>query len=444
MITTILSVLIGIFILGIMVLIHEGGHFIAAKACGFRVLAFSIGFGRAIVKTTIGDTEYRISAIPFGGYVKMAGEQPDEQTGAPDEFTAKPKWQRAVVAIAGPLANYLSAILMLWIMFMYGVEHPRYFDRPVLGFVTDSSAAKDAGLMAGDSVVSMNGAAVHSWDDFEDQFMTGSRVYVLHIVRNGVVRDLTIKTDPAKGEQYSQPPFGMLPMLPPVVGRTTDAMPAEKAGIKRGDTVVAIDSIAICSWYQISTVLRNSAAGATHRIAVRRDGATLLFDIVPYFDTTIGHPLLGIEMGKPATRLARYAFAPAFDHCLDRTWSFTTMIFDVLKKLVSREVSASELSGPVGIIPASGIIALQGLSPILNFMALISVNLAVLNLFPLIITDGGLLMFLLLEAIRRKPLSIKTQLAINRGAIIFFILFFAYVTMNDIHRLPDLFRMFGK
>jgi regulator of sigma E protease len=135
---------------------------------------------------------------------------------------------------------------------------------------------------------------------------------------------------------------------------------------------------------------------------------------------------------------------PAFNQCLKKTWSFTTMIFEVLGKLVSREVSTKELAGPVGIIPASGIIALQGIAPILSFMALISINLAVLNLFPLIITDGGVLLFLLLEAVRRKPLSIKTQMAITRFAIAFFIVFFLYITLNDITRMPQLFRMFGR
>ena len=124
-----------------------------------------------LLKKKINGTEYRLSAIPFGGYVKMAGEQPeDEHTGAPDEFLQRPKWQRAFVAIAGPLANYISAILMLWVMFMYGIDHPNYYDRPLIGFVADSSAARDAGIMAGDSIVSMNGTSVRSWDDMENLF----------------------------------------------------------------------------------------------------------------------------------------------------------------------------------------------------------------------------------------------------------------------------------
>ncbi len=444
--TAVVPTILGIIILGIMVIIHELGHFLAAKACRIRVLAFSIGFGKILFKKKIGGTEYRLSAIPFGGYVKMAGEQPDdERSGASDEFSSKPKWQRALVAIAGPLANYVSAMLMLWVMFMYGVDHPKYLDRPVIGFVADSSAARDAGIMAGDSIVSMNGKPIQSWDDMETQFLTGSSRYDVLLVRNGLQVRHEIRKDLAKkSESYAQPPFGMLPVLPAVVGKVYDTLPAAKAGLKAGDTIVSIDSAGLCSWFQISDLVQRGNTGTARLVTVARQQAKLTIGIVPRFDPKTKRQVLGIEMGKPESRKARYAPAPAFNLCLKKTRDFTTMIFEVLGKLVSREVSAKELAGPVGIIPASGIIALQGVAPILNFMALISINLAVLNLFPLIITDGGVLLFLLLEAIRRKPLSIKTQLAITRFAIAFFIVFFLYVTLNDINRMPQLFKMFGR
>ena len=443
----VVTTILGIIILGIMVIIHELGHFIAAKACHIRVLAFSIGFGKILIKKTIGGTEYRLSAIPFGGYVKMAGEQPDdERSGASDEFASKPKRQRALVAVAGPLANYVSAILMLWVMFMYGVDHPKYLDRPIIGFVADSSAARDAGIMAGDSIISMNSKPVQSWDDMQTLFLTGSSRFDVLLVRNGlqvrheILKDLTTK----KNEFYAQPPFGMLPAFPAVVGKVLDTLPAAKAGLKAGDTIVSIDSVGLCSWFQISELVQKGDTGTARQVTVARQQTKLTISIIPRFDPKTKRQVLGIEMGKPEARKVQYAPMPAFNQCLKKTWSFTTMIFEVLGKLVSREVSTKELAGPVGIIPASGIIALQGIAPILSFMALISINLAVLNLFPLIITDGGLLLFLLLEAVRRKPLSIKTQLAITRFAIAFFIVFFLYITLNDINRMPQLFRMFGR
>jgi regulator of sigma E protease len=443
--TIVLSVVIGILVLGFMVIIHELGHFGAAKACGIRVLAFSIGFGRVLLKKEINGTEYRLSAVPFGGYVKMAGEQPDdERTGAEDEFQMRPKWQRAVVAVAGPLANYISAVVMLWVMFMYGVDRPTYYERPLIGFVADSSAAADAGIMAGDSIVSMNGRPVRSWDDMENRFLTGSAAYDLLLVRNGGEHRVVMRKDPKGNETRAQPPFGMLPAFPAIIGRVNDTLPAAAAGLKAGDTVLSIDNVPVCSWFQISDLVQKGGAGAARQVTVARQQAKLTVRVVPRFDPASKRKILGIEMGKPAARKVRYAPAQAFDLCLEKARDFTVMIFEVLGKLVSREVSAKELAGPVGIIPASGIIALQGVAPILNFMALISINLAVLNLFPLVITDGGVLLFLLIETIRRRPLSINTQIAVNRFAIAFFIVLFLYITLNDIGRMPQLFTIFGK
>jgi len=439
----VLSIIIGILILGIMVIIHELGHFTAAKLLRFRVLAFSVGFGKVLLKKTIGETEYRISAIPFGGYVKMAGEQPDdEHTGEAHEFTVKPKWQRAVVAIAGPLANYLSAILMLWVMYMYGVEHPKYLDRPVIGFIADSSAAQAAGLAAGDSIVAVDGSSLSSWDELDDRFMSAGRELKVSVMRNSEMQNHVILRNPQNGPLFSAP-FGMLPAVPAVVGRVNDTLPAGKAGLKSGDTLLKIDSIKLCSWFQISDILKQGKPGVPRQVELNRNGALATYSVIPHFDSSSKRSILGIEMKQPEMRMIRYSPVPAFGRCLNRTWSFTTMIFDVFGKLISRQVSTTELSGPVGIIPASGAIALQGLSPILNFMALISINLGVLNLFPLVITDGGLLLFLLIEVIRRKPLAIDTQIRINQIAIAFFIAFFFYVSLNDIHRLPEIFRIFG-
>ncbi|MBN1127527.1 MAG: RIP metalloprotease RseP [Chitinispirillaceae bacterium] len=443
--TAALSVILGVFILGIMVLIHELGHFLAAKHFKFRVLAFSIGFGKVLLSKKIGETEYRLSAIPFGGYVKMAGENPDEERrDEPDEFQMKPKRQRAVVAVAGPLANFLSAIVMLWIMFMYGVNHPTFYERPIIGHVADSSAAREAGLMAGDSIVTVNGKAISSWDDFETLFMTGSATYVMDVIRGGESKQLTVRKNAAGGERYAQPPFGLFAALPAVIGNVQDTMPAAKAGLKAGDTVTAINGTPVISWFQLTDLIQAGTPESPLVFSVRRSGGSAELSVVPQYRTAEKRRIVGIEVARTAFSIVRYPPGRAFSLCLKKSWEYTTMIFTVLGKLISQEVSARELAGPVGIIPASGIVALQGLSPILNFMALISINLAVLNLFPLIITDGGMLLFLLLEAIRRRPLSLKTQMAFTRFAIAFFIVFFLYVTFNDINRMPQLFRMFGR
>ncbi|MCU0608908.1 MAG: RIP metalloprotease RseP [Chitinispirillaceae bacterium] len=444
--TFILTVIIGIVVLGIMVFIHELGHFLAAKKLGFRVLAFSIGFGKVLLGKTVNGTEYRLSAIPFGGYVKMAGENPEDEAStidAADNFQNRPIWQRATVAVAGPIANYLSAILMLWVMFMAGVDRPAYLERAILGGVADTSAAAEAGLMAGDSIVSINGKAVKSWNDFESLFLTQDKTYDVVLVRSGEQQTRKIITDSKRGGRFAAPPFGMQPPVPAVVGQVNTGSPAETAGLRAGDTVLAIDGNKIISWFQLTTCVQAAKQDSALRFDIARPGMRMSLQLVPQYNESEKRRIVGIRVAELKGHKVKYAPLPAFAKCLDKTKEYTVMIFDVLGKLAKRQVGADQLAGPVGIIPASGFIAMQGLGPILNFMALISINLGVLNLFPLIITDGGMLLFLLLEAVRRKPLTLKTQAAINRFAVVFFIMLFLYITFNDIHRMPEMFRMFG-
>jgi regulator of sigma E protease len=441
----ILKIIIGIFCLGLLVFIHELGHFTAAKAFKFKVLAFSIGFGKSFFSKKVGDTDYRLGMIPFGGYVKMAGENPEEERqGSVEEFQMKPKYQRAIVAAAGPVANFLSAILMLWIMFMIGVDRSVNLDRSVIGFVDDSSAAKTAGIQAGDSIISVNGRAVHSWEDLSSEFLTGTARYEMAVVRNGKSQTFLMQKDRAKGKGYSEPPFGVYPITLPIIGFIQDSSPAQKAGLKVGDTILAIDTFTISWWEQISVGIQKSQNNIPREIKIGRQGMRLTVGIVPAFNAQAKRYQIGISPARSATYKKRYSAKPAFDRCREKTWEYTTLIFKVIGNLFSRQVSPKDLAGPVGIISIFALIALAGFSELLNFLGLISINLAVLNLFPLIITDGGVLLFLLLEAIRGKPLSLKTQIAITRFAIAFFIVFFLYVTMNDINRLPQIFRMFGR
>ena len=435
----------GIIVLGVLIFIHELGHFLAAKACRIRVLAFSIGFGRVLLHKTIGSTDYRISAIPFGGYVNMAGEHPgDERTHAPDEFPSRPIWQRAIVAIAGPAANFISAIFMIWFMFVWGVERPDYFNRPILGGVADSSAARDIGLAAGDSIVSINSKAISTWDDIESVFLTLERKYDVVFYRNGVEKKCTIIPDQKKKNRYKYPPFGMELPTPPVIGRVMDDMPAAKAGLKSGDTILSIGGRETRFWSQVSEQIQARPDTASLQIVVARGIGRLTTFMTPKFDEKEKRWLIGIQFNAGAMHTVRYSPGIAWKMCMKKSWDFTTMIFVFLKKMITGEISWKLVSGPVGIIPASGFMVFQGLSNLLYFMGMLSINLAVINIFPLIITDGGMLLFLLLEAIRRKPLSLKAQMAINQVGISLFIVLFVLITYNDILKLPEYFRMFLK
>lgn len=444
--TSLLSVVLGLIVLGVLVFIHELGHFLAAKWCGIRVLAFSLGFGAPLVKKNINGTEYRIGTIPFGGYVKMAGENPDDdRSGSPDEFQSRPVWQRATVAVAGPLFNLLSAFIMLWIMFMAGTERPTYLERPVLGAVRDSSRAAIAGSLPGDSITMVNGKSVSDWEGIETSFAQQEKQYTLTYVRAGVQGSCTITMGNAAGASLPKEPLaGLMPTLPAIVAAVNDGSPAQIAGIRAGDTIRAIDGVPIYSWFQLVSMVEKCPKDSSLTFLAEQGAQQRVLHIKPTYDPSVKRMLVGIRVSEGKGRVVRYAPIAALGKAFDKGWEYTTMIFDVIGKLVSHKVSANQLSGPLGIIPASGFMVMQGLGPILNFMALIGINLGVLNLMPLVITDGGLLLFLLIEVIRRKPLSEKSQTLINKVAIFFFMALFLYVTFNDLRRLPEMFKLFGK
>ena len=443
--TSILSVVLGLLVLGILVFIHELGHFLVAKWCGIKVLAFSLGFGTPLYKRTVGGTEYRIGSVPFGGYVKMAGENPEEdRSGAPDEFPSKPIWQRMSVALAGPLFNYISAFLMLWIMFIVGTDRPLYYERPIIGLVADSSVASGAGLQAGDSITAINGKAVVDWESVETAFARQERSYSVSYVRGGVPGTAHMTMNHSGASIPKDPTGGLFPALPAVVAEVLSGSAAQDAGMRKGDVVKSIDGKPIHSWFELVSKVEHYRSDTALQFVILRNGSSLTIGLTPRYDTASDRSLIGVRVGEGETRIVKYSPVEAAAKALDKGWEFTTMIFDVLGKLASRKVSANQLSGPIGIIPASGFMMLQGLSPILSFMALIGINLAVLNLMPLIITDGGLIFFMLIEAIRRKPLSLRSQLIVNRIAIAFFLALFLFVSFNDVKRLPEYFKMFGR
>jgi regulator of sigma E protease len=439
-----LLVIVGLLILGILVLVHELGHFFAAKSCRIRVLAFSIGFGKPLLKKTIGETEYRLSAVPFGGFITMAGEHPEEKPiKEPGDFTAKPIWQRAFVAIAGPVANYLFAMVCLYFVFILGIKTPVYLLKPVVGDVADSSSAQRAGFLPGDSIIAINGKRVSNWEDIQRTLSLQEQRNQIVFARGGETKSLTLLLAHATTSRLpKEPTGGLLPGLPPVIGKVMDATPASAAGLRAGDTVVSINGGSVRSWDQLTfRVVHFDSAKGPLALTIRRGGTLISMTAAPRYNKTDKRYQIGIMAAQPAKVQVRYGPVQSVNKMLDKSWEYTIMIYDVLAKLLSKQVSPKQLAGPVGIVQMTGLVALGGPVEVMNLMALIGINLAVLNLLPLIITDGGLLLFLLLEGIRRKPLSVKSQLLINRIAITFFILLFAYVTYNDMARLPDLFKL---
>jgi len=438
--------LVGLFVLGVLVLIHELGHFVFAKLFGVRVISFSIGFGRPLLRRTIGRTEYRIGSIPFGGFVHMAGEHPEEaKENLPDEFPSKPVWQRAVIAAAGPGANYVSSVLFLWLAFVIGTRTPEYRLSAMVGEVSDSSAAAAAGIQVGDSILSINGRPVSSWDGIKDVFDRMEDRYTVEALRDGATLRFTLDTMLAGARGVPlHPAAGILPAPPAVIGSVMPGRPGARAGLQPGDTVVAIDGREIRTWPQfLRMVLHFDTTTPGLRLTLGRAGGRTEVEARPEFDSAQGRFLLGAIADEGPTRLVRMGPLSAVPAAFRRSNDMIVLVFNTLGKLFSRKVSPRELAGPIGIVQMSGGVAFLGLVAMLSFMALIGLNLTLLNLLPLVITDGGLLLFLLLEAARGKPLPLRYQLAITRAAVVLIILLFVYVTFNDILRIPRYFHLTG-
>jgi regulator of sigma E protease len=441
--TTILQVVIGLIILGILVLIHELGHFLVAKACRIRILAFSVGFGKPLVKKKIGETEYRLGSIPFGGYVAMSGEHPEEgDQPMPGDFNTKPVWQRALVALAGPSSNFLFSIIFLWVMFIIGVEKPIYLNRPVVGAVADSSFAKEAGVLPGDSIIAINGRRTVNWEDVQTALSSSGALRMIFYRKNRIDSIEFASTKISGRGIPRHPAGGLYAPLPAIIGSVNPGSPADRAGLMVHDTVISINEEAVQSWFQLSEIIVHyNAKNGPLNFQLHRSNSTVSIAIVPEFKKDINRFLIGAAVLPPPTMAVRYSFSESIFKTLNKSWEYTIMIFDVVAKLISKQVSPQQLAGPIGIVQMSGVVAMGGIAAILDFMALIGINLAVLNLLPLVITDGGLLLFLVIESVRRKPLAARHQAIVNRIAIAFFITLFMYVTFNDLLRIPELLRL---
>lgn len=434
------AVIMGLLVLGILILVHELGHFLVAKAEGIRVLAFSIGFGPALFSRQKGETEYRVSSIPFGGYVKMAGQDPEDETNDPRAFSSQPIWQRALVAVAGPFSNYLFSFVLLGAAFLIGVQEPLFTDNLTVGDVAGDSPASDAGILMGDSIVAIDGEEIGSWSELQSRFARRNPEYSVTVIRDGFQRRFDLSMSVDNDDVVPNPLAGLRPPLAPVIGHVIEGDPADKAGLRNGDSVLTYNGEPIHSWYHFADEISNhgdTAGSATIRVA-RRD-SVLRLAVDPEYDSTENRYLMGIAAAPPPTRTVRYGFGSAAGRAFSKSGEYAGLIFTVLGRLFTRDIPADQLAGPVGIIQMSGAAASGGLSTLFMFAALIGINLAVLNLLPLIITDGGQILFLSIEGIRGKPVDVKTRALINQIAVFLFIALFLYVTFNDIQRLGAMF-----
>jgi regulator of sigma E protease len=417
-----------LIVIGILVFVHEFGHFIMAKRAGVRVEKFSLGMGPKIAGFKRGDTEYVISALPLGGYVKMAGENPDEEpTGAPDEFQSKTVWQRAKIAATGPLTNIVLAFLVMPLVFMVGT----YSEGPAkVGFVEKDSPAERAGFLAGDVIEEVNGRGISDWTKALSLIAVNPGTDVTVTVdRGGEKKVLVLRPEEATELKIGM--SGLVPDLPAEIGKLKSGFPAEKAGLKVHDRILAVDHQTIYHWNQFSAMVKDSK-GRKLILDIERDGKRLEMSATPVQDG--GRYMIGVE---PVMHLVfkKYGFFESLRLGFDKTIEAIDLTFITLKKLLTLSLSIKTLGGPVMIAQMSGQAAAAGLSSFLSLLAMISISLGILNLLPIPVLDGGLILFLVIEAIRKKPVSRKVmEVSQSIGAAVLITLI-AVVSYNDIVRM---------
>ncbi len=423
-----MTLLYFLIVIGILVFVHEFGHFVMAKRAGVRVEKFSLGMGPKLFGFKKGDTEYVLSALPLGGYVKMAGENPDEEpTGAQDEFQSKTVWQRAKIAVTGPLTNIVLAFIIMPFVFMVGT----YSEGPAkVGYVEANSPAARAGFMAGDVIEKINGRGISDWTKALTLIAVNPDTDVTVIIeRQGEKKTLMLR--PEMATELKIGTSGLVPDIPAEIGKLKPGFPADQAGIMVNDKIIAVDGKTIYHWNQFSALVRDSK-GNKLTLTLERNGARMEKIVVPKEDG--GRQVIGVE---PVMRLVfkKHGFFESLQLGFDKTIESVDLTFITLKKLITFDLSIKTLGGPVMIAQMSGQAAAAGLSAFLSLLAMISISLGVLNLLPIPVLDGGLVLFLVIEAIRKKPLSRKVMevsQSIGAGLLITLIVVVSY---NDIMRM---------
>jgi regulator of sigma E protease len=417
-----------LIVIGVLVFVHELGHFLMAKRAGVRVEKFSLGMGPKIVGYKKGDTEYVLSWLPLGGYVKMAGENPDEEsTGDPGEFQSKPVWQRAIIAATGPLTNIVLAFVIMPLVFMVGT----YSEGPAkVGYVEPGSPAERSGFKAGDEIVEINGRSISDWNKALSLIAVNPDTNLnVTVEREGVKKELSLRPEAATELKIGM--SGLMPDMPAEVGNVMEGFPAEQAGIKPKDKIIAVDGKTVYHWNQFASLVRESK-GKPLALSILRDGKRLEITIAAKEKS--GTYIVGVE---PVMHMIfrKYGFIESIRLGFDKTLEAIDLTFITLKKLITFKLSIKTLGGPVMIAQMSGQAAAAGLSSFLSLLAMISISLGILNLLPIPVLDGGLILFLVIEAIRKKPLSRKTmEVAQSVGAFLLISLI-AVVSYNDVMRM---------
>jgi regulator of sigma E protease len=424
-------------VLGFMILIHEFGHYAVAKWLGVRVEVFSIGFGKRLFGFRRGETDYRIAAIPLGGYVKMSGENPmDERSDDPREFLNHPRWHRFLIAIAGPAMNIILAILLLTVVYMVHYEYPAVYDEPtVIGWVLHDSAAAKAGFQIGDRITRIDGVENPTWEQVElKEALSPGQPLTVRVARGVQTLEKTVVPEASGLDQIGV--AGWTPKEDTVtITDLQEHMPAEKAGLKEGDRILELDGKpvpALASMVESLEVTKDKPITLT----VLRNGQRKTFTIQP----VLSEKRYRIGITSMPMKAKTLPFAEAFSLSLRKNRENALLILELVRKMARGKMSIRSIEGPIRIGQAAGEAARsKGWTPLMGLTAAISLNLGIFNLLPIPILDGGVILFLLIEGLMRRDISLAIKERVYQAAFVFLVLFAAMVIYNDLMKtIPGL------
>jgi regulator of sigma E protease len=428
-----INVVVVIIVLGAMIFIHELGHFLVAKAFGVRVLIFSLGFGKRLLGFKRGDTDYRLSILPFGGYVKMAGDDPSEvREQDPGDFLGKPRWQRFLVVIAGPAMNLSMAVVLLAGLYRFHYQRQAYHEQPArIGYVEAGSPADERGLHPGDLILRAGNIVRPKWEDVDLLVLTTvDEPIPIEVERNGETLSLSI-TPRASGPNRIGD-AGWYPYVPGVVEQVEPGLPAAAAGVQPGDEIIGLDGERIYFWLYIARALQESG-GKPVDVLVRRGDKEMTFPMTPVLSEVRGEKIwrIGVAFQSPIV-VRQLPWGEAWSAAVRDNIRNTLATFDVLGKILTGRMSTRSLAGPIGIAQISGQAYRAGIPELLMIVAFISLQLGIFNLLPIPVLDGGVILLLLVESVLRRDLSLQVKERFAQLGIVFLLLLAVFVVYNDL------------